>query len=658
MLKNIWKRYRSGLAARPCAAARPRFKPILELLEDRAVPTATLVFSDSFPGANSNTLPTAGSPNWLERTPFSPIGIFNHMAAPGASASGASVVTSTNVSQLNVRLAFTVNLGSSGASTRGIGGIARYVGSGDHGMYLGWIAQRGGATWAEIWENDPAQPNNNGGWFEIAAQRVTGLSGSVVFDVESVSPTKTSLALYYNGAPVASIFDTTSALQVAGRYGIRSYGFRPTLGNFNAYALTSFGYDDLPATPPAYSTNTTPLAPSASTYIDDHLTGRVGLMTVNYGAQTVTMAASGTSLTTLNSAALTNGGWTGRAADVEAEVNLSGVSLTATGAAGFTTNDAGPYLNNQYLGWLASRNGTLTLEIYSNDPGDELDLLAASTIASNSETTGILEFKEVGNYLTLTYTPDGFPGDKVAITALDFHSSALGAAQVGIIGYGTGAIVGGLAGQAITVSVPAQTNVTLSAVPYTALPGISDNFYDVGPNPEWTSQLGSLLHAGGAARSVQSGDAEEGPLGASIVTLNTAPLHDSTQGITVDLSAATGPAVLGGVITSYTGPGDANMYLGAFVMRNGVASVEIDKNVNGTWQYLATSGSLTAGANMANLTFTVSGASLSLSYLDNLADAGTVSFTDSTNPITGNGLVGIRTFGNGVVLSSYSAQTP
>jgi len=133
-------------------------------------------------------------------------------------------------------------------------------------------------------------------------------------------------------------------------------------------------------------------------------------------------------------------------------------------------------------------------------------------------------------------------------------------------------------------------------------------------------------------------------------------VHDVEQTAFVDLSAATGSfGVLGGVVSSYTGPSDRNMYLGAFVIRGGVASVEIDKNVNGTWQYLATSGPLTAGANMANIDFKVVGTALSLNYSDNMGDSGGIAFTDSTSPITGTGSIGIRTYGSNVVVNTYTA---
>jgi hypothetical protein len=535
-------------------------------------------------------------------------------------------------------------------------------------MYLGWIIQRGfNNFYAEIWKNDP-NTASNGGWVQLTGQRISASSGTLVFDVENVvtaSVPTTSLALYLNGSPVTSAYDSTPALQTAGYAGIRSWAFRPTMSSFNAYQLSAYGYDDLP-TPPSYNTFSTPFtsAGTVSPYIDDHLTGRVGNMTVNYGTNQVTTNANGYSLTSLNSGPFTYGGWSERAARVQAAVDLSAVAANVIGAAGFATNYLGTNLSNTVYGWVASRNGSLVLEIHTLDPGDGDDTLAESPLFSNSDTVGTLTFTEVGNYYTLTYVPAN-ADPAVTITGADYHSSALGPGEVGIIGYGKGAVVGGnTAGTAFRASVPLPS--TFASLPYTDLNATRDNFFD--NSSEWISQLGNLVHGTRAVQAQTPGDSEEGVLGTSIATLNTGALVlNSRQSVVVDLSQASGPGgALGGVISRYQGPSDRQMYLGAFVLRGGAANIEIDANVNGTWYQPTTgnaiaSASLPAGETSGTVDLTVSGSSLTLSfYNDNLGlytPGSPLTIMGIDTRIATPGLLGLRTFGTGVILSNYNATS-
>jgi hypothetical protein len=456
--------------------------------------------------------------------------------------------------------------------------------------------------------------------------------------VESISPTTTQLALYVNNVPAGNATDSTAALQPAGEFGIRGWG---GLGGTNGAEVTSFSAYQLvpgtftttvPASPSTFNEPFTPNPASASPYLNNDLwTGRVGDMT--YAPNLVTMAGNNASVTTLNSAALAN-------VDLQADVDLT-AGGSVVRSVGLTCNYSSTGDSNLYVGWIASRSGQTFAEIWSAAPNDEFDELN-SVHLTGDPTAGHLDFTKLGNYMTLTFTPT--VGSPQTITAVDHHQSLLGAGLVGIRGWGTGPT---LTNFTATDPTPAPT----VGLPYTDLNGIRDVFYE--NSNQWISRFGSLVHGTQQVTSVtpaaMAADPEEGTLQASIATVNAPNQTIFAESADVTLPGGTTTRA-GGVIARYAGPGDSNWYQGWIAQRSGVTYLEIWKNVNGAATQLA-STAIPGSPLSGTVGFSVSGSTLTATFTGGTM----VMATDSDiTGVTGTSLGGIRTWGDGVVVSNFN----
>jgi hypothetical protein len=639
MMRTIFGRPRVA-PARRAAAPRPRFRPGVEALEERVTPDTAFLASDNF-------LPTGliaghflatppGAYQWrLDAGNITiPTAFPGHARALGSQGDDATVM---GLSQQNVRLLADYNLSTGTASTRFIGLMARYIpGSGDTNHYTGWVGKRGSTTYAEIWRSV-------GGAFTLLSQRViTPTSGTVKFDVESISPTTTQLALYVNNVPAGNATDSTAALQPAGEFGIRGWG---GLGGTNGAEVTSFTAFQLvpgtftttvPAAPSTFNEGFAPNPASASPYLNNDLwTGRVGDMTFSPGL--VTMAGNNGSVTTLNSAALAN-------VDLQADVDLT-ASGSVVRAVGLTANYSSTGDSNLYVGWIASRSGQTFAEIWMAAPNDEFDELNSVRLTGDP-TAGHLEFTKVGNYMTLTFTPT--VGVAQAITAVDFHPTLLGPGQVGIRGWGSGPTLTNFSASDITPTF-------VVSLPYQDLNATHDTFYE--NSNEWVSRFGSLVHGTQQVTSVtpaaMAADPEEGVLNASIATVNAGNIANSTESAIVTLPG--GSATLaGGVIARYGGPGDSNWYEAWIAQRSGSTFLEIWKNVNGSATQLA-SQALAGNPLSGTVNFNVSGSTLTATFN---AGPALVAVDFDITGVVGTSLGGIRTWGDGVVVSNFTLTSP
>jgi len=152
----------------------------------------------------------------------------------------------------------------------------------------------------------------------------------------------------------------------------------------------------------------------------------------------------------------------------------------------------------------------------------------------------------------------------------------------------------------------------------------------------WLNQAGNFREAFGVATAMGSLD---------VATVNGVLALNST----VQANVIVNPGQAAGLVSRYSGPGDANMYWGALIGTGvGSAEAEIFVNVNGNWQLLAFAA---APSNAGALKLITSGNSLKMFLNDVLM----LNINDSS--LSSSGTVGIQAT-QGAIIDDFSATSP
>jgi hypothetical protein len=278
--------------------------------------------------------------------------------------------------------------------------------------------------------------------------------------------------------------------------------------------------------------------------------------------------------------------------------------------AGLVSRYSGPGEANMYWAGINTNTGTYQAQIWRNFNGTWTELFAANVGSG----VGTLRFEVVGSSLKL------FDNNNLVAYAND------------------SLVTGG------TVGIRATAGTTFDNFNADALnpvnPGLpfGDNF-NAATNQQlsnnWLNQLGNFQVAGGVATGLGSLD---------IATVNGVSVLNST----VQADVTVNPGQFAGLVSRYSGPGEANMYWAGLVGSNGNAVAEIWVNVNGNWQLLTYA---TVASNAGTLKLVTSGNSLKL-YVNNVL---TTSIADSM--IGSAGAVGIRASA-GATITNFSATSP
>jgi hypothetical protein len=142
----------------------------------------------------------------------------------------ASIATVNAPNQANFDVKAFVTL-PGGTSTAAGGVVARYGGPGDSNWYEGWIAQRNGTSYLEIWKNV------NGSYYELEPALSNPLPGNPTSGTVEFTVVGTTLTVTFNGGGPGQTL-TTSDFDITGVVGtsvggIRTWGPGVTVSNFS-----------------------------------------------------------------------------------------------------------------------------------------------------------------------------------------------------------------------------------------------------------------------------------------------------------------------------------------------------------------------------------------------------------------------------------------
>jgi hypothetical protein len=336
--------------------------------------------------------------------------------------------------------------------------------------------------------------------------------------------------------------------------------------------------------------NTLPFTDNFTTATNQQLSNswlnQQGNFQVSGGVATALTSPVGVDVATVNGINNTNG-------FVQADVN---VAVGQYG--GLVARYSGPLDGN--MDWADVVNlggGVFQAQIWQNYHGVWSELFFQNYSGSG---TGTLRFEAVGSSLKL------FENSNLIAYAND---TLLTGGTVGIRST-AGATYDNLSADVLTL-----TNNTVS---------FSDGF-TTATNQQlsnsWLNQAGSFQVAGGMATGLGSLD---------VATVNGV----STLNSTLQALVTVNPGQAAGLVSRYSGPGDANMYWAGLVGAGaGSAYAEIWVNVNGNWQLLNFAAVAT---NSGTLKLVTSGNQLTL-FVNNVS---TLSITDSS--LLSPGTVGMR----------------
>ena len=430
--------------------------------------------------------------------------------------------------------------------------------------------------------------NVGGVWTPLASKTVNSGAGNVLFQVVGES-----LRLFFNDILVVYANDTSIA--GPGSIGIRSGGMGTAFNSFLGGALTSAAI---------------PFP------ISDNFNAAAGQLSPNWINHVGNFSQTGTRA--VNNAPLSAAMFTNvpqAEVFVQAEIALSAVGQSA----GLAARYSGPGDSNLYWGAITQTGASSYLaEIFKNVRGNQTQLVSRST----SLGTGLLRFEVVGESLKL------FLGNNLVAFANDTSITAAGSVGMRAVGVGT-------TFDTFSAGLLTPPSVTL---------GYTESFPFAGSRNQlsanWQEHAGNFLQDGSSSQQVT------GTTNVSAAMLNGVAQTD------VRLTALTKLTAIGqyaGLAARYTGPGDSNMYWGAFGSTGPTSWVAvIYKNVGGVWTQLASQPINLGGSNSTSLAFEVVGNSLKL-YQGNTL----VAFAFDSS-ITGPGAVGLRVGGGGG-FSSFSA---
>ena len=269
------------------------------------------------------------------------------------------------------------------------------------------------------------------------------------------------------------------------------------------------------------------------------------------------------------------------------------------GHTGLIARYSGPGDCNMYLGALVNIDGQFSAQIWRNLDGTWTQL-ASTPVDSGA---GLLRFTLDGTLLELF-----FEGELAA----SVNDSALATGSVGIRS------LGGTADDFVAGDVGA----------FAELPHI-DSFDEDAENLglEWDQQVNGYRQENGQAVPMDASSL-------AVATLSGISAVDVSIRADIDV---TGEGVChAGLAARYSGPGDADMYLGALVNLQGTLSAQIWRNVDATWTLLA-SGPLPSAA--GTVRFDVFDTTLELYFEDQLVA------TAQDDAIREAGTVGLRSLG-------------
>lgn len=346
-----------------------------------------------------------------------------------------------------------------------------------------------------------------------------------------------------------------------------------------------------PTPPPPRQNATLPFEDTFNTldspFVSGFWTTRLGSLGTQ--SQQAVSQVAGTSIMTLNGLALAD-------SIVQTFINVrNGTS------AGLVARYTGAGDRRMYAATVAFSGSALTSRIWRNT-GATWTALATAPVPSSS---GVLRFEVIGSSLSLF-----FNGVRVAAA---FDTLIAGAGAIGARAIGRGVSFDNYL--AIAPTPPVPTIVTLPFV---------DNFNRPDTpyvSASWTKRIGSITLASNAVVSRIAGP--------SVMTLANLAVADVSAQAFVNVGAASAA----GLVARYTGPGDANMYVGTLARVAGGYAGRIWRHGAAGWVQLA-SGAALGGS--GTLGFEVVGSSLTLSLNGRQIAAA----FDTT--ITRAGAVGIR----------------
>jgi len=470
-----------------------------------------------------------------------------------------------------------------------IGLVARYSGPSDNNEYIGNISR--------IF--NPANPGTP--VFQAAIYRILGGvptllavknlttsgDGTLRFDLQG-----SSLKLYLNGALLLNANDSAIT---AGTVGMRvSEG-----SQLDSFAATPFiqPVRTLPFGPDMFTAN----PPNNQLNADwQELAGNFNVST----NQAVGLAAF--NLATLTNLSVAN-------IAVQADINFTGDNQFL----GLVGRHSGIGDSNEYIGNISRFSSTsFRASIYRIVNGVATEL-GFSLLTS---ATGTLRFELVGPSLKL------FVNNALVAFAQD-TTPTLTSGSVGMRisgGNATGPSFDNFAATALTSS--------------TALPFVASFV------PNATSQLsGDWIEQAGNYKTFAA------PSAVGQSSLNIAVLNGvSVTNVTVDANVTLAANSYFGLLTRYTGPGDASNYLGNVSrLADGTYQANIYKSVGGAYTVVGSTASKTSFA--GSIRFFVNGSTLTL-QMDGIT---VVTFTDTS--ISGAGTVGMRS-GTNATVNSFSAS--
>ena len=361
-----------------------------------------------------------------------------------------------------------------------------------------------------------------------------------------------------------------------------------------------------PPTPPSPPQNATlPFQDAFNTIDSPSISGFWTTRLGSFGTQSqqAVSQVAGTSIMTLNGIAV---------ADSITEVF---VNLRTGTSAGLIARYTGPSDKRMYAATLALAGGSFTSRIWRNT-GTTWTALATGPVPAAS---GVLRFEVIGSSLTLF-----FNGVRVS-AAFDTLIAAAGA--IGVRAIGAGVSFDNYS--AVAPPPPVPTIVTLPFVDDFNRP---DTAY---VSANWTKRIGSITLTSNAVVSRVAGP--------SVMTLANLAVADAAVQAFVNVGAASSA----GLVARYTGPGDANMYLGTLSRVTGGYNGRIWRHGAAGWVLIA-SGAAAGGS--GTLRFEVVGSSLTLSLNGRQIAAA------FDTAITRAGAVGIRFVAAGASADNFLAN--
>jgi hypothetical protein len=263
--------------------------------------------------------------------------------------------------------------------------------------------------------------------------------------------------------------------------------------------------------------------------------------------------------------------------------------------AGLLTRYAGPGDGHSYLGGIYFASGSYHAGLWRNVTGAWY--LMQSRALAGSKGSGNVRLENFGKDLEL------FVNNALQVAAAD------------------AALTSGLVGMRATLNATLDNFVVSREM----APAFQDGFDRLNSptlGPSWANPISGLVVASDQAR---------GTAALSLATVAAVTLADVT--VSADVAVPPVNGKMAGLAARYSGPGGANMYLGAIVFSGGAYQAVITRNLGGTWTQLG-AANLAGSIVQRHVQFQVVGTRLQL-FVDGTLE---VSVTDSALSAGGVGL--------------------